>query len=78
MKPSLLLRRLLTYLIDRRLAATWLRESRAAMQRGERARALSCLRHYRTAKALAADAFKRLTNTVANLQRGFLPLSAAR
>lgn len=78
MKPALLLRRLRAYLTDRRLAAAWLVESRAAMQCGERARALRCLRHYRTAKALAADAFKRLTNTVANLQRGFLPLSAAR
>lgn len=78
MKPSLLFRRLRFYLVDRRLAATWLSEARAAMQRGERARALLCLRKYREVKTLAAAALQRLSSTVLNMQCGFLPLAAAR
>lgn len=66
MKLSPLTRLFRFYLVDRRLAASWLSQARLMMQQGLRGRALFCLKHYREAKALAANALTRWSRALAN------------
>ena len=64
MIPTPLFRRLRSYPTDRRLAASWLTVARAAMQSGQRARALRALRHYRAAKSLMQHSWHRWISSV--------------
>lgn len=72
MRPSLILRRLRTYLADRKLALSWLLSARSWLQHGHAAKALHALKHYREAKRLMTDAWQRLQRTHQQINLGTL------